>query len=125
MAQTVADGNLNLRPRKSGEHEEHPKPGLHWGLGLRLAQVNNAPEPSDSLGTRMLCGIAAELGDRDQPRIQEHVRGDHSLDQWLSAGEIDDRTESGRGRKATPSHDFLAPKGGAPHGCAGTPAATN
>jgi len=121
----VADGNLNLWTRQSGEHEKHAKPGLHWGLGLRLGQVNDAPEPSDSLGTRMLGGVAAELGERHQPCMQEHVRGDHSLDQRPPTGEVKDRTECGRGRNGTPSHDFLAPKGGAPNGCAGTPAAAD
>jgi hypothetical protein len=121
----VMDGNLNLWPRKSGEDEKHPKPGLHWGLGLRLGQINNVPEPSDSLSTRMLRGTAAELCDRHQPRMQEHVRNDNSLEQRLSADEVNDRTECGRGRKATPSHDFLTPKGGAPNDCAGTPAATD
>jgi hypothetical protein len=78
-ALTVMDGNLNLRPRKSGKHEQHPQPGLHWGLGLRLGQVNNVPKPSDAFSSRMICNIIPQLGHRHELCMKKHVCSDDSL----------------------------------------------
>jgi hypothetical protein len=72
---------LNLRPRKSGKHEEHPKPGFDRGLGLRLGEINNAPKPGDAPDSRMLADIRQQLGDGYEPGMKEQVRGDDSLGQ--------------------------------------------
>ncbi len=46
----VINRKLDLRPRKSGEHEEHPWAGLHCGLGAGLGQLDDAPQARDALG---------------------------------------------------------------------------
>ena len=77
----VTDGNLSLGPGKSGEHQEHPQPSLHCGLGLRLGQVNNTPKPSDALGSRMPGDMSAQLGDGDKRSVKEQVGGYNAFDQ--------------------------------------------
>lgn len=59
----VTDGNLNLRLRKSGEHEEHPQARLHSGLSFRLGQNHNTAESSDALCSRVLGNISVHLRD--------------------------------------------------------------
>lgn len=61
------DGNLSIRPREPGKHQEHPQPGLHGGLGLRLGQVNHAPKPRDALGSPVRADKGAHFRDRNQP----------------------------------------------------------
>ena len=65
------DGNLNLGPWESGEHEDHSQSGLHRGLGLRFSQANDAPKPSYALSSRMLRDIGAQFGDGDQAGMKE------------------------------------------------------
>jgi hypothetical protein len=78
-AVVVMDRNLNIRPGKSSEHEEHSQPGLHRGLGLRVSLVHNPPKPGDALCSRMLGDIAVQLGDGYQFGMEEHVRCDDSF----------------------------------------------
>jgi hypothetical protein len=77
----VIDGNLKLRPRKSGEYQQHTEPGLHWGFGLRFGQINNAPKPFDASGPGMLTDVSAQFADRDQLGVKEHVDGNDSFGQ--------------------------------------------
>jgi len=39
----VVDGNLDLRPGKPGEHEQHAQSSLHSGLGFGFDQGDNSP----------------------------------------------------------------------------------
>jgi hypothetical protein len=89
----VMDRNLNPRPWEAGEHEEHSEPGLHGGLGPRLGQVNNAPKPSDALGSRMLGEVDAQFGDGNQPCMKDEVHSDHPFRQWISSSKVDRGTE--------------------------------
>ncbi|HEY8864317.1 MAG TPA: hypothetical protein VIO37_09120 [Candidatus Dormibacteraeota bacterium] len=89
----VMDGNLNLRSRESGQHEDHPQPGLHWGFGLRLGQVDNTSEPRDALGSSMLGNMGTQIGDGNEPGMKEHVRADDPFGEWISASEVDHRTD--------------------------------
>jgi hypothetical protein len=75
----IVNRNLNLRPWEAGQHKEHSKPGFHCGLGLRLGQVNNAPKASDALSSQMVGDMSAQLGDGNQPGMEEHVRSDHPV----------------------------------------------
>ena len=93
MALNVMDRTLNLRPREPSEHEEHPESGLHWRLGPGLGQVDNTPKPGDAFGSRMLSDICAQLGMGNPFGMKDHVRGDDSFCQWISASEDDDRSE--------------------------------
>jgi hypothetical protein len=89
----VIDGDLNLRPRESGAHEEQAQPGLHRGLGLGLGQVNDTPKPGDALGSRMLLDVAEQLGDGDHAGMKEQVRGHDAFCQRIPATEVDHRAE--------------------------------
>jgi hypothetical protein len=56
--------------------------------------------------------MLAQLGCGHEPGVKEHIRGYDSLCQWISACEVDDSTECGRGRQTTPEHNlFSAEKG--------------
>jgi hypothetical protein len=93
MAPIVADGNLNLRPWQPSKKEDHPQPGLHRGLSLRLGQFNSTAKSSDALGSRMVRDISAQLGDGKQPGMKEEVYSDYPFSQWISASEVNHRTE--------------------------------
>ena len=92
-ASIVMDGNLNLRPRKSGQHEQHPQPGLHWGLGVRLGQVDNSPQPRDALDSTMFCDVTAKLSRGHEPRVKEEVHGDDPFRQWISSAQVHRRAQ--------------------------------
>ncbi len=119
-ALVVMDRNLSLRRWEPGKHEEHPQPGLHCGLGFRLRQLNNPPNPGDALYTRMLGDVGAQFGDGDQPGMKEQIRSDDSFGQWISASEVDHRTECRRGRQSTAQHDLAAGERGSANARAGT-----
>jgi len=57
--------------------------------------------------------------------MKEHVRGDDSLGQRISASEVDDGTEWRRGRQTTPNHDFGWSESGAANRYAGTSASAD
>ena len=97
-ALVVMDRNLSFRRREPSEHEEHPQPGFHRGLGFRFSQLNNPTKPGDALRSRMLGDMSAKVGDGNQPGMKEQVRSDDSFHQWISASEVDHRTECRRGR---------------------------
>ena len=85
--------NLNLWPWKSGNHEQHPQPGLHWGLGLLLGQVDNTPKPRDAFSFRMACHVGAQLGHRHELCMKEQVRSDDSFRQRISTAKVHQRAE--------------------------------
>ena len=58
----IVDGNLNLWPGKSCEHEEHSKPCFHRRLSLWLSQLHSTPQSSDPFGSWMLGDITAQVG---------------------------------------------------------------
>jgi hypothetical protein len=98
MALSVMDRRLNFWQWETGEQEEHPQPRLHWGLGLRFGQADNAPKPGNALGFRVLADIGLQLGGADKPCMKEHVHGDDSFSQWISASEVGRCAEWRRGR---------------------------
>jgi hypothetical protein len=65
------DWNLNLRPRESRQHDDHPQSGLHCGFGLRISQVDHTPKPSDAFGSRMLRYVVAQFRDVNQAGMKE------------------------------------------------------
>jgi len=88
----VLDRNLRLWARESSKHEEHPKPRLHRRFGLRLDKVNNTSEPHDAPGSSMVGDIGLQLGDRHQPCMKEHVRGNDSFRQRIAPSQVDHTT---------------------------------
>src|SRR5229473_5023913 len=116
----IMDRNLNFWPREPGQHEQHPQPTLHRGLGLRLRQVNNTPKPSDALDSRVLGNIRTQFDDGNQPRMKEHVRSDNSFCQWVTTRQVDDRSECRGSRHGAADHDLLESESGAADRYAGT-----
>ena len=111
----IVDGNLNLRPWKSGQQAEHTQPGFHRGFGLRLGQADNTSKPRDAFGPRMLGHIGTQVGDGDLPGMKKQVRGDNTFCQWDPATKVCHCAEGRRGRKTTPHHCFVGAESCAPY----------
>lgn len=75
----IANLNLNLRTRETGEQEEHSEPGLHCRFSVRLGQVDNAPEPGDAFPSAVLRDVSAQLCDGDERGVKRHIGGNDSL----------------------------------------------
>jgi hypothetical protein len=63
------DRNLNFRPGKSGEDEQHAQTRLHCRLSLRLRKLNRTPEPGDAFGFRVLSDVRMQLVHGDQAGV--------------------------------------------------------